>query len=202
MSSREAGLGALVGARLTFRQCRRRALRDGVLGAPLGAGAPHVVELRPVRVDQAPQRPAEVRKLRGKAWSPAIRARLWVLIDGSHSGSHIVSIERTCSRGVSPTLKASRRPLLFWSGRPGGPSAISIMQAMVAIQMRIGMAHPFVMPLVPNGPRSHCGDSHGDEPVHSTEVAPHATSRFNQCILKFKRDAHLTRAAPKARKVG
>jgi hypothetical protein len=28
---------------------------------------------------------------------------------------------------------------------------ISIMQAMVAIQMRIGMAFPFLMPLVPFG---------------------------------------------------
>jgi hypothetical protein len=35
---------------------------------------------------------------------------------------------------------------------PGAyPVAISNMQAMVAIQMRIGMARPFLMPLVPSG---------------------------------------------------
>src|ERR1700676_226476 len=50
------------------------------------------------------------------------------------------------------TRLRSCRSLLLWSGRPGGPIVISNMQAMVAIQMRIGMAHPVVIRLVPNGP--------------------------------------------------
>jgi hypothetical protein len=89
-----------------LRQRQRRAFRDRVLGAPFGAGAPHVVEFRPVRIDQALQRPAEVGKIRGKARSFAAGARVWVLIGASHGGSHIVSIGHTCSRDVSPAAKA------------------------------------------------------------------------------------------------
>ena len=79
---------------------------------------------------------------------------------------------------------------------------ISNMQAMVAIQMRIGMAHPVVTRRVPNGPALIAEIVMEMNRFHSTEVEAHATSWFNKCIPKFKRDQHLTHAAPKARKVG
>jgi len=76
---------------LRIRQWRRRAVPNGVLGAPLGAGAAHVVELRSVRIDQASQHPAEVGKIRSKARSLWTGARVRVLIGPSHSGSHLAS---------------------------------------------------------------------------------------------------------------
>jgi hypothetical protein len=100
----------------------RRGIHNGrrpiVLGVPLGAGAAHVVELRPVRVDQAPQCPAEFGKIRGKARGLGEGARLRLLIGASHGGSHFASIARTVlARG-----RAGDRPVVLGL-RPGKKTA-------------------------------------------------------------------------------
>jgi hypothetical protein len=68
----------------------RRGIHPGarrvMLRVPLGAGPAHVVALRPVRIDQAAQRSAEVGKIRRKA-----RGGRPLLMGASHGGSHFAS---------------------------------------------------------------------------------------------------------------
>jgi hypothetical protein len=63
--------------------------RRVVLGVPLGSGATHVVALRPIGVDEAPQHPPKFGKIRGQARSPGLEQPL--LKGGSHDGSHFDS---------------------------------------------------------------------------------------------------------------
>jgi hypothetical protein len=70
---------------------RRR--RRVVLSVPLGAGATHVVELWPVGVNEAPQHPTKLGKIRCKAQRLGAGTPLRLLIGNSHSGSHLATTQ-------------------------------------------------------------------------------------------------------------